>query len=579
MSYETEITKSSLTINVVVKIGAEYFSRFQIDSGLIIPTNHLVVSAVTFGAVSLDLRDIKTTIPTNSIELLDKDNVVTTYLYASGNKYLNTEIEIYTGFITGSFPWSDYKLSSRSIIKTIDRNNNSYKLSTREIISLIDGNLYIRQDDLNGDITDSQTTIQLVSSALFPSSGYIKIKNEVIQYTANDILTNELSGLTRGDLFSAPDKHKDGDTVFGVKKLEGNPLTLILQLLISPGGGGTYDVLDFGLGISQTLIDVTGIEALRLSTFPSDVYRFYIYNEPSALSFIEKELVLATNTRLINTAGKISLAYIDQTTPIRVLDENTIIGIPDWNITVDKVVNRIGIKYSYSVGINTYARTHVVEDTDSINKYGLKLLTYQFKGIQADLNGLSIVKDRATKLIARLKDPRNKISTKTYFSNMDIDLGKTITLQHRYVPGISGMGIDAAMNVLSKGIDFKSGITTMDLYYTTISAVGITRSGVIAPSPFIVSVANQRTFDVPEGGWFNQGYIISIDGELQEIQSVTGNTIVTINPFVVILDNTKRVKFPHYDLVSEGQKNRYAFIGFNNNVNFADGKSTYKIVP
>ena len=92
------------------------------------------------------------------------------------------------------------------------------------------------QTTLNGDITDSATTITLTDGSNFPTSGFIMIKkinsttglyeNEVIQYTGRS--TNNLTGCTRGT--SAPYRgytppastakaHDSGATVYGSFKV------------------------------------------------------------------------------------------------------------------------------------------------------------------------------------------------------------------------------------------------------------------------------------------------------------------------------------------------------------------------
>ena len=92
------------------------------------------------------------------------------------------------------------------------------------------------QTTLNGNITDTATTITLTDGSNFPTSGFIMIKkinsttglyeNEVIQYTGRS--TNNLTGCTRGT--SAPYRgytppastasaHDSGATVYGSFKV------------------------------------------------------------------------------------------------------------------------------------------------------------------------------------------------------------------------------------------------------------------------------------------------------------------------------------------------------------------------
>ena len=94
---------------------------------------------------------------------------------------------------------------------------------------------------LNGAITSTATTLTLTDSSAFPSSGYIYVQtkptpqqtrdgentftlSEVIKYTANNVGTGVLSGLTRGSAAptyglipqpSTANAHNTSDKVFG----------------------------------------------------------------------------------------------------------------------------------------------------------------------------------------------------------------------------------------------------------------------------------------------------------------------------------------------------------------------------
>ena len=92
------------------------------------------------------------------------------------------------------------------------------------------------QTTLNGDITDSATTITLTDGSNFPTSGFIMIKkinsttglyeNEVIEYTGRS--SNNLTGCTRGTSSpyrgftpsaSTAGSHSSGATVYGSFKV------------------------------------------------------------------------------------------------------------------------------------------------------------------------------------------------------------------------------------------------------------------------------------------------------------------------------------------------------------------------
>ena len=67
---------------------------------------------------------------------------------------------------------------------------------------------------LNGAINDSVTTITVISTSEFPSSGTVKIENELIAYTSTTGTT--FDGCTRGSFNSTAASHDNSTTIIGV---------------------------------------------------------------------------------------------------------------------------------------------------------------------------------------------------------------------------------------------------------------------------------------------------------------------------------------------------------------------------
>jgi len=85
---------------------------------------------------------------------------------------------------------------------------------------------------LNGDITNSATTITLADASSFNSSGKIKINKEIIAYTGKS--SNDLTGCTRGQNLTTAAAHTSGDTVdqvvetlSGLTHLEGQTVSIL----------------------------------------------------------------------------------------------------------------------------------------------------------------------------------------------------------------------------------------------------------------------------------------------------------------------------------------------------------------
>ena len=85
---------------------------------------------------------------------------------------------------------------------------------------------------LNGDITNSATTITLTDASSFNSAGKIKINKEIIKYTGKS--SNDLTGCTRGENLTTAAAHTSGDTVdqvvetlSGLSHLEGQTVSIL----------------------------------------------------------------------------------------------------------------------------------------------------------------------------------------------------------------------------------------------------------------------------------------------------------------------------------------------------------------
>ena len=85
---------------------------------------------------------------------------------------------------------------------------------------------------LNGDISNSATTVVVADGTNFSSSGKIQINNEIIAYTGKS--TNNLTGCTRGQNLTTAAAHTSGDTVdqvvetlSGLTHLEGQTVSVL----------------------------------------------------------------------------------------------------------------------------------------------------------------------------------------------------------------------------------------------------------------------------------------------------------------------------------------------------------------
>lgn len=598
MSYETELTNKQFQTNIVLKIGGVYYSNDQVDSdtgnligtGSGVPVEHLgLVTGARINPIEFDIKTVNSTVQTLSFDMLDKDGLISQEMGISPTAFLEETVLCYAGFITGSFDFADYKLISQTVIKKITKKSNGYTFECTEVVNLLDGVAFDLVGTLNGDINGVATSLTLNDAGDFPSSGMLLIDDEYMVYSGK--AGNVLTGLSRANLNSTPDDHEDQSNVYFVYDSgDVNPIDYMLQIMISPGGGGPYDVLTDGLGIDESMVDIASFEQIRDLTYPSDEYHFYLSNIGKVSTFLQQQILLPTRTRIFAKNGLISLGILDEvdyegTTTI--VDEDAITSTPQWTINSDKIVNVVVVNFGYSEGEDRFSRQIVVRDEDSITNYGEKpALTYSFKGIKAALNGGSIAQSLATRLLARLATPQAEIAVSTHFDKSDIAIGDNMNLIHRYIPQQGGgLGINAQLEVMSRSVDFSLGKADFKVAYTSYANL---RIGLIAPSNQLLSVVSQKIFtiDPAQAVFWKVGFKIVLfnvvsnsfmPDAVNEIVDVTGDQITVLNDFTTTLTLNHMIRFADYDQVNDEQRNNYAFVGYNGGT-FGDGSKSYQIV-
>ena len=581
MTFENELNKNDYILNLEIKIGEYTFLRFLPDLNYTPDDKtYVLLSDVSINPSTIDVTQVKTTLTSINFTLLDKNGEISSILGVVENSLLGNEVILKQGFINNEFSYNDYKEISRGVLRSVNKVDNNYKFIARELTSRLSENIFQKSNELNEELLENDSIIILKDSSIFPQSGIVKIDDEFIYYDNNDQVQT-LSTLTRGFLGSTvSSKHENDLPVFKVDVIEENPINILLQMSLSGGNeGSSFDVLNEGLGLSENIFNMTEIIELRDKSFSSDVYRFELWDLGNALKFFEKEILEATNTRFINKDGKISIVELDQIKAGEVfpeINENTIIGQPSWDKSADRIYNEIIINYNYSASQNKFTRIETLIDQESIDTYLQKrTISFSFKGIKSDLNGLQIVKTRAKKLLERLATPQTRVSVKTFFKNSIYNIGEILNIVHRNIPQSGGgLGFNSSMEVLSKGVDYTSATVKFNLQFTSSFNH---RFALIAPSPLIYNILDRKTFDVPRPECYAVGYVVQIKNEIKTIEKIEGNKITLASEFSFDLTENDRLKFTDYDLTSDAQKARYIFISPTDQ-NFPSGEKYYSII-
>jgi hypothetical protein len=494
-------------------------------------------------------------------------------------------------------PFSNYYKLPITKISKWDYSDGSYSFSATEESERMSRAIYDFKSALSVDILDATTTFSMRDSiADFPSSGFLKLDDEFVSYASKDLVLNRFEGVIRGELGSTPADHDANTDCVLVETVSGNPLDILLKILISGGGGGSYDVLQDGLGIDETLIDIAEIEELRDSLFVDQEIELSLYEIDSALRYIETELLMPFNLRFTySISSKLTLAILDKAIFVEendIINHDTITKAPKTTVDGSKVVNVIDIEWDYDEGTNRFNKRGpegggYYEDADSITQHGRQnALTFQFKGIKSDLDGQALVDDFAQRLLARLSQPTPEIEINTQVDKSLQTIGDKAYLVSNLIPTAQGdFNFASDLEIVSRSFNWSSGDVKFKLAYTSFTEI---RSCFIAPSDLILTKTSQKILGLAAGrgdlyrvGWkmrlWDHDNQVFLSDPVNTIESIDGDTITFENNWTtpITVPGDYRLRFADYDDVADSQK-RYCFVGINAS-NFDDGKQSYKV--
>lgn len=588
-SYLDSLSNKKFVPNVVVRLMGQYFSIRQPDSGLVVPDAQKdLLDAITLNPTTIDPFRATTTVNQNSIKILDKNNVVSTMFGSNPQIFQGELLEIWLGRCNEGMDFSDYLKLTNTYVSKVSKPDNAYTFATKEAKDRLSTGAYNDQIKLAVDILDATTVITVLDVTGLATSGLFKIEDEFISYTG--IAGNNLTGCIRGEQGSVPVAHSLGTVGYIAQVVQANPITMLLQLLISSGGGGIYDVLPDGAAIDQSLIDITEFESVRDAYFPTRVFKHRIYGLSSFKKFIEDEILYPLDIRLrSNNNGKIGLAVLNRAilnidSPD--LDHDQITKLPKYDVDDTKINNRVRIEYDYNDATGNYLQTYELTDADSIAQFGeTPWFSIKAKGIRGDLGGADLVNDMALIFLNRFSYPKPLIGLNTHMSASKWQLGEKPFVSTTTIPNSDGeLNFGENIEIIQKAININTGDHTMQLAFTAFTGI---RQCFLAPSDTLITVTNQKTVVVGAGrgdqyraGWkmrlYNNTTRDYADIQVNEIASVVGDTITFVNNWATtLLTTTHRIMFADYDDVTEQQK-KFCFVSAGT-MEFLDGKKPYQI--
>lgn len=597
-TYAAELLKKAFQSNVVILLGGVYYTKRRPDSGLAASPGDGMVQSLKLNPAIIDARDARTSTRNYEFAIVDIGRALTAKFAGKTNAFTTEAVRIWLGRSSVGMDFSQYYELPQTQVVSVGFRNETYVFKSQDASSLLKQPAFDLSFTLASDVDDSGLTLTAAEDiSMFPASGTLKVEQEVVTYTAKDDTARTFALSVRGSLSSEAKAHNKGQTVFNMRRLTGNPLTLFLQMLISPGGGGTYDVLTEGLGISQSLIDVAGIVALRDDNFASETFDFWLYDIPDFLEWAQNEIFLACNCRLVTSAavpgtsaGKLTLAILDSNAfgkAKATLDNASILPeTVDFQITSQKIINQVSIAYDYNEATGLFESVYVAEDATSIGIYNQdkdrKPYEIKLKGVKTASGGLDIVVARSKKILARFGRATPEINLTTHFDKSTVQPGDVVRLTYPLPAPDGTRNFSADVEAMQVGLDQETGKAVFALEYTAYTGI---KAGYISPADMIASVLAQSKITVLAGrgkfykaGWFMRLFVPAT-GETADaankITDVTGDTLTFATNFSTGLTLSHGVRFANYTEVAADQKD-YAFVSAGS-ANFADGKTPYLV--
>jgi len=586
--------------NLVVLIDGTYFGKYQPDSGLVIDADKLLVNSATINPTQIDLRRATTQINSTTVNILngtvEDGPTFASFVGQDDNALIGKEIRLFFGRVNEGIPFSEYLEISKYIISDVSLSNNFYKIRAKSQEDKALEPAFDQQGTLDSSINDVVASVDVnTETDIFPSTGIIKVGSEYMLYSGTSF-SSEITTFTisaRGYISSTAASHTAGAQVNYVQELNGNPIDLIVQLLVSSGGGGSYDVLADGAGIDNTLVDVAAFEAIRDEYFSSDVFTLYFSDADKLLVDIERELLVPNNVRIIKNSmdNLISIAILDQSDfsidAGEIDDSMTLINTPKWKISKNGLQTVVKVQWNWIEGLQKYTRSKTFKaPQDILDIYGeIKGVGLKFKGVQTADNGDNIAADRANRYLSRFSTPRATIKLSSFSTAFSYNIGDKIRVTAKHLPQAGGsLGFGSVVELVNRSFNSATGVLKFGFRFTSYTNL---RQGLISPSPFLdLAIDSQFTFEVPDGSCYKVGYVLKLwdyasnayhTDPVNTVHSINGNFITMTNAWTTPLTSNEVLFFADYDEVDADQKSRYAFI-VNDTDFFTDGSKGYEII-
>ena len=426
-------------------------------------TRKRLLNTPTKTATQINVITSETSIASSSFSLINIDGEISDLV----SKYImkNRLVTIYQGF--NGIAESDYAVFFQGQINNWSKSADA----TTYTFSVVDAKKQLKATILSGHTQLTQnydpninfdgifyvtaTDNFATKSDYFDGLGgrnYLRVKDTLYSYSAVTTNTIQTTGVVQLNANGATNEaHQAGENVDNYVLFQGNPVNIMLQIMLSTGTGtnysgtGTnYDVLPAsqGVGVPYNLVNISSFESQRDLYITNFYFSQFYQAEAEALKFIQSEILRQINAFIfVNQQGLLDIKfYYDPIGRIDaiLLDNSNIIGTPQFDAnlqTGNDFYNEVDITWDYQPIPDYFVNELLVEGQASQAKYEeVSSLSIQNKFVKT-LYGARQINDRiASIILSRFADPPPIITLDTLYTNHLFEPGDPVYVDSSTIP-------------------------------------------------------------------------------------------------------------------------------------------------
>jgi hypothetical protein len=303
----------------------------------------------------------------------DRSSVQGTFwkkLLARNPNYKGRKIQVYGGFY--GLAEGNFQEKFVGTIDNIARSGNRITVEAVDILkSLADIDIPPELDvKLVTGITDSQTTITVNDVTDLDSAGYVRINDEIIQYTGKNAVSNQITGCTRGKFSTTAAAHDENDKVQKCRYYaKDNPFDILQEMLSTDAGiaAGYINTASFSTAKAWPGGEID-FEAIISEPTPLEDLFFEIIDLIDCKVWVAEDLKITISRNIPNEGGR---SYTTLTDAKNIVDNSAAVDLNEGSR-----ITRVSIYWNKdAVGdpekVPSYARLDIAIDSDaeSANEY------------------------------------------------------------------------------------------------------------------------------------------------------------------------------------------------------------------